>query len=66
MAESEPAGRWSVWRIDDHGNTFLVHAGLGFAEAERLAAEFAARGHKQRYWTERDRPSSKADAGRLA
>lgn len=45
---------WSVWRIDDNGNTFVVREHLDRAEAERLVAEFTARGHKQMYWTERE------------
>lgn len=45
-------GSWAVWRIDDNGNTFLVRGGLTRAEAEQVAAEFAARGHKQMYWVE--------------
>jgi hypothetical protein len=48
----EPPGTWSVWRIDDNGNTFLVREWLSRDEAERLAAEFEARGHKQMYWVE--------------
>ncbi|MFJ3218466.1 SPOR domain-containing protein [Kitasatospora sp. NPDC086801] len=41
-----------VMRQDDNGNRFLVAGGLERAEAERLAAEFEARGHKQLYWVE--------------
>lgn len=52
----EGAGLWSVWRTDDTGNTFLVRAGLTESEAGRLVAEFAARGHKQYYFTEREPP----------
>jgi hypothetical protein len=49
LPESRP-DRWAVWRIDDHGNTFVVRDRLDRAEAERLAAELTARGHKQTYW----------------
>lgn len=49
-----PADRWAVWRIDDNGNTFIVREHLHHDEAERLVAEFTARGHKQMYWTERE------------
>lgn len=45
---------WTVWRQDDNGNHFAVKRGLSKHEAERLAAEFEARGHKQHYWIERD------------
>jgi hypothetical protein len=47
-----PVGAWAVRRLDDNGNTFVVREGLARAEAERLAAEFEARGHKQTYWAE--------------
>ncbi|WP_167352932.1 hypothetical protein [Streptomyces rubellomurinus] len=47
-------GSHRVMRQDDNGNRFLVAEGLERAEAERLAAEFEARGHKQLYWVEAD------------
>jgi hypothetical protein len=47
-----PARTWAVHRQDDNGNRFVVRGGLSRAEAERLAAEFEARGHKQVYWAE--------------
>jgi len=51
------AATWQVWRIDDNGNTFLMRDDLTQAEADRVVAEFTARGHKQTYWAEReDRP----------
>jgi hypothetical protein len=50
-----PPESWAVWRVDDTGNTFLVRGHLGREEAERVAAEFIARGHKQMYWVERER-----------
>ncbi|MFF3594978.1 SPOR domain-containing protein [Kitasatospora indigofera] len=43
---------YRVMRQDDNGNRYLVAGGLDQAEAERLAAEFEARGHKQLYWVE--------------
>jgi hypothetical protein len=46
--------QWAVWRVDDNGNAFLVREHLDRAEAERLVAEFTARGHKQMYWAERE------------
>src|SRR5262245_44167047 len=48
-----PASNWSVWRTDDNGNTFLVREKLTHEEAQRLVAEFTARGHKQLYFVER-------------
>ena len=43
---------WVVRRQDDNGNRFVVQGGLSRKEAERLAAELEARGHKQIYWVE--------------
>ncbi|WP_177410182.1 hypothetical protein [Pseudomonas sp. LFM046] len=45
--------RWCVKRLDDNGNVFVLRAGLSRDEAERLVAEYQARGHKQSYWVER-------------
>src|SRR5262245_17699044 len=50
------AGSWVVHRQDDYGNRFVVRAGLDREEAGRLVAELEARGHKQVYWTEPERP----------
>ena len=48
-----PSPAWSVWRIDDNGNRFLLRDDLtDRGEAERIVAEFTARGHKQVYWAE--------------
>jgi hypothetical protein len=41
---------WAVWRQDDNGNAFQISGGHSAAEAERICAEFEARGHKQHYW----------------
>ncbi|MFD7904289.1 SPOR domain-containing protein [Kitasatospora sp. NPDC059722] len=49
-----------VMRQDDNGNRFVVARGLAKDEAERLAAEFEARGHKQLYWTEAERAAGDA------
>jgi hypothetical protein len=45
---------WTVWRIDDNGNRFIVREHLTKQDADRLVAEFEARGHKQTYWAEPD------------
>ncbi|WP_271412251.1 hypothetical protein [Pseudomonas sp. Q1-7] len=47
---------WCVKRLDDNGNEFVLRAGLTREEAERLAADYQARGHKQSYWAEPMRP----------
>jgi len=47
-----PTDNWTVYRIDDNGNVFAVRKALPREEAERLVAEFEARGHKQMYWVE--------------
>ncbi|QVL30835.1 hypothetical protein KIH39_18535 [Telmatocola sphagniphila] len=41
-----PLDNWTVWRIDDHGNKFIVQEDLAKVEANRLVEEFTARGHK--------------------
>jgi hypothetical protein len=46
--EDDPT--WIVWRQDDNGNRFEVARRASRAEAEDLAAEMQARGHKQTYW----------------
>jgi hypothetical protein len=43
---------WAVFRQDDHGHRALVRQTEDRAEAERLLAEYEARGHKQTYWIE--------------
>ncbi|WP_395294536.1 NUDIX domain-containing protein [Kitasatospora hibisci] len=58
-----------VMRQDDNGNRFRVAEGLARDEAERVVAEFEARGHKQLYWTEptaRPTDAAGATAGRSA
>ena len=44
---------WTVHRQDDNGNRFVVQSGLNKEDADKMAAEFEARGHKQLYWVER-------------
>jgi hypothetical protein len=46
---SEPES-WAVWRQDDHGNRYVVSSGHTRGEADRIARELEARGHKQMYW----------------
>jgi hypothetical protein len=58
QSDLSPSDRqWSVHRIDDNGNTFLVWDHLARDEAERLVAEFTARGYKPMYWLEYDGPT---------
>jgi hypothetical protein len=45
---------WSVWRQDDNGNRFLVHANLSEPEAKRQVEQFESLGHKQCYWAQDD------------
>ena len=45
---------WVVWRQDDNGNRYVVRRCASKTEAEALAAEMEARGHKQTYWVESD------------
>ncbi len=48
---------WWVKRLDDNGNEFVMQGGLTRTQAERLAADYQARGHKQSYWPERMAPT---------
>jgi hypothetical protein len=57
-AEASAAQSWTVYRIDDNGNVFVVKSGLNLSEAQRLVAEFEARGHKQMYWAEAELTTS--------
>ncbi|MFZ5961226.1 hypothetical protein ACOXVJ_27330 [Pseudomonas knackmussii] len=47
-----PAPNWCLVRLDDNGNRFVMRRGLTREEAEALARDYQARGHKQTYWAE--------------
>jgi hypothetical protein len=53
-ATAYPPGNWTVYRIDDNGNEFIVEAHVDEDAANRIVADFEARGHKQTYWAQRD------------
>lgn len=55
-----PERDWCLLRLDDNGNRFVMRRQLTRAEAEALARDYQARGHKQTYWAEREGP---ADTG---
>jgi hypothetical protein len=44
--------RWRLFRQDEHGNRTVVRDTAERADAERLLAEFEAKGHEQGYWIE--------------
>lgn len=44
---------FSVWRLDDNNNAFLVRDGLTEEEALALVREYEGRGHRQAYWVKR-------------
>ena len=46
-APSPTPETFAAHRQDDNGNGFVVQTGMTRADAERLAAEFQPRGHKQ-------------------
>ena len=52
-SEGRKEGGFSVWRLDDNNNAFLVRDGLTEEEAQALVREYEARGHRQAYWVER-------------
>ncbi len=45
---------FSVWRLDDNNNEFLVRSGLTEEEALALVREYEEKGHRQAYWVERE------------
>ena len=49
-AESQGGADFSVWRLDDNNNEFLVREGMTGEEAMRLVREYEEKGHKQAYW----------------
>jgi hypothetical protein len=49
LAEGRGKG-WTVWRQDDNGNQYVVSRHDTQAEAQSVAADMEARGHKQAYW----------------
>lgn len=53
-ARDGAAADWQVWRQDDNGNRAVLQRDLTKGDAERVAREFEARGHKQMYWASRD------------
>lgn len=52
-SEGRKEGGYSVWRLDDNNNAFLVRDGLTEEEAQALVREYERRGHRQAYWVER-------------
>jgi hypothetical protein len=46
---------WALVRQDENGRQAVVCQAEERAEAERMLAEYDARGHKQTYWIERVR-----------
>jgi hypothetical protein len=52
---------WTVYRIDDNGNVFVVRDHVAHEEADRLVAMYEARGHKQMYWAELDQAEKLAN-----
>ena len=62
-SENDSVYTWAVHRQDDNGNRFVVCIGLGRDDADRMAAELEARGHKQLYWVEQDRPTGRRTGG---
>ncbi len=49
--EKSPSS-WSLYRIDDNGNKFLVKTFSDKSEAEGLLHDFESKGHKQTFWIE--------------
>lgn len=53
-SEGWKEGGFSVWRLDDNNNEFLVRDGLTEEEALALVREFEERGHRQAYWVKNE------------
>jgi len=49
-AASRGEADFSVWRLDDNNNEFLVRSGLTEEDALALVREYEAKGHRQAYW----------------
>jgi len=45
---------FSVWRLDDNNNEFLVRDGMTEEEALALVREYEGKGHRQAYWVRRE------------
>lgn len=52
-AVSQDERDFSVWRLDDNNNEFLVRGGLTEEEALALVREYEGKGHRQAYWVRR-------------
>jgi hypothetical protein len=52
-AVSQDERDFSVWRLDDNNNEFLVRCGLTEEEALALVREYEGKGHRQAYWVRR-------------
>lgn len=53
-SEGRKEGVFSVWRLDDNNNEFLVRYGFTAEEALALVKEYEGRGHRQVYWVEQE------------
>ena len=53
-SEGRKEGGFSVWRLDDNNNEFLVRGGLTEEEALALVREYEGKGLRQAYWVERE------------
>lgn len=51
--------QWSVWRLDDNGQSIEMTTCRSYAKAMRIQQEMENRGHKQTYWV--DETTSRAD-----
>jgi hypothetical protein len=53
-SEGRKEGGFSVWRLDDNNNEFLVRGGLTEEEALALVREYEGKGHRQAYWVKKE------------
>lgn len=52
-SEGRKEGGFSVWRLDDNNNEFLVRDGLTEDKALALVREYEGKGHRQAYWVKK-------------
>lgn len=56
MENGDQKGDWRLVRQDTHGIQYFVRGGLSEAFAKKLAEDYNAKGHKQFFWAEEDKP----------
>jgi len=53
-SEGRKEGVFSVWRLNDNNNEFLVRTGLAEEDALALVRGYEGWGYRQAYWVEKE------------